>query len=180
MFEIFKKKVPIAEKIDFSLGKLLLSYSDQNFVSEVARIITGLTPNECAMTVVAYENQGPMMKVASKLVDKGSSYPTSIEEYILFFEREMKANSNNEAVKRRFGWFLFSALVRRANALTRDGQRYPNDLAKIWLALANGCRLLPDILQTVVIWSEKEKLWFAHLLGAKDSIEYCLNHIAPK
>ena len=176
MFSIFKRKK------DPTSAELLLGLSDSHFVSKVSELIAMGPPNAQVMRLIAYENLEFFMRVMSEIKSEKSNQeiPSSIEEYILYIERAIDPNPDKEVAARRLGWFFQAALLKRAEGIWQNSSEYDEVMAKMWITIADGCYCLPNVIQNVIIWNDREKVLLRHIESEKEAITYCLNLVAPK
>lgn len=156
------------------------AYNPEDFVNDITRSIKKSDPNSCVMLLVAYVNLDALIET----FEKYDGVPKDIDACIMMLKemRQNKAGPNNtseEIKKRRVTWFYMSAIVKKATLIAENNKDVENQVAEMWVHIAEATRCLRGALDENIIWSTTEKEWFSGIEKEKDGPEYCINIVLP-
>jgi len=156
-----------------------LNLDAPSFVRFVKGLLCESEPGASTMCVVALRNLEPIMIFAKDWAEREPKkhVPNGIDEFIRLLSEE---NPKDEISSRRQWWFQYALLVKRATILAEHNVAFHDDVAAIWVRLAEGGKYLKRLLEHNVIWDDNEKLWFSEFKSEKDGASYVLNLMSPK
>jgi hypothetical protein len=170
MFGLFKK----TKKSE------ILTISNADFVDVVLGMVSVGEPGSSIMCVVAYKNLTIIRSVYLDHAKKNpdAKLPTDLDSFIQ--DLENKKYNDDEVTQRRVTWFYIASLIMRANSFAHESKDIENNVAQIWINLAEGCSKIHGALKHNILWSDDEKAWFTSIKTEQEGIAECLNYVMPK
>jgi hypothetical protein len=177
MFRIFKKKP--RNRLS-ALADVLLAMRDVGFIETTSQMITDSDPSGCVMIITAMSNLDPILgasKNLAKRIPTNNGLPKNIDEMIKMISN-VDLSDDDEIKSHRINWFFIASLLSRATQIAEQKQICEDEVAVMWLHLAEGCRYAETTLEHNVLWSDEEKMCFSFWRGAE--VSYPLKILMPK
>lgn len=134
-------------------------------------------PNGRAQIVIALWHTRPNM-IAYTALAKDRGYPEFDIRYMMGMLQDIMQRTTGEVERRRVGWFFIAGtLYYLCHFGGEPSQQIKDDLADIFIMLADATDVIPDIVAHNIVWKDEEKEPFKDgILGTRMDV---LCHMTP-
>jgi hypothetical protein len=171
IFSWFKKKSanPLGD---------LIKQDSAAFVRSIRAMVEQSEPASNAMCLVALANLPVMLSVLNQQIEKQAGASVDLDTHIQSLLASGQAG--DEISQRRCDWFFLGMLIYRSSHLGQKSPTLADDVAAIWICLAESAQFLPALLSHNIVWEPLEKEWFAPIKSKQDAAGYVLSWMLPK
>jgi hypothetical protein len=158
---------------------MLLGMTDDHFARFVKELFETEAPPTHAMAVVGYMNMDGYLRAYEHLAQREGKV-FDVDDFARIVFKEYASSPQDEIKQRRSSWFFMGTAALRLNRKAATNPALRSAAVDVWIMMASSGKYLKALLEHNVVWSDKEKEWFAGLRNEKDGIRYVINFAVPK